>query len=289
MKLKNYRPIDYLVTFYILFNLFFFIFGWAKIPNNYIHLTIFIGIGLFIFFINYFYKVSSKIMGFIRDWYQMPLFIYFFESTTLFNRIIFPNFIDHFFQKIDAFIFGYQPALVWGKTLDNFFWQELFHFAYFSYYLIPVLFLVIYFKNRELYIRFAFVVTFVFFVCYVTYNFLPVIGGRWWEMKANYPVLTIQYRYGIFTRIMAAIYRGTTHQGGAFPSSHVAVALASNIFAFKFKKWLGWCLIPITFLLTIATVHCHYHYFIDTIFGVVYGLFFYYLGMKIYYKFHKVA
>ncbi|MDY6915301.1 MAG: phosphatase PAP2 family protein, partial [Candidatus Cloacimonadota bacterium] len=119
---------------------------------------------------------------------------------------------------------------------------------------------------------------------YVTYMILPVIGGRWWEIMEGTEKLTTQMRHGIFTRIMALIYRGTTHQGGAFPSSHVAVAVVANLIAYFYNKKLGWSLFPLTFLLSISTVYCHYHYFIDTIFGLLYGIIFFFISIKLYGK-----
>jgi membrane-associated phospholipid phosphatase len=257
--------------------------GWNRVIRPHVHFPVFFGIGLFVFSTSKWYELKpNKWLRIVRDWYPVLLFVYFFEATTNMNHIVFSDFIDPFFQKIDARLFGYQPALVWGKVLDNYFWQELFHFAYFVYYLIPVLFVFLYLKNRQLYAMFSFTVTFVFFVCYLTYIFLPVIGGRWWEIKEGFPSITTEYRYGVFTRMMAWIYRVSVHRGGAFPSSHVAISIVANIIAFEYKKLVGWILLPVTILLAIATVHCHYHYFIDTIFGVFYGIGFYFLGLKLY-------
>jgi len=146
------------------------------------------------------------------------------------------------------------------------------------------LFIYFYIKDKQAHAKYIFTLSFIFIFCTFTYYFLPVIGGRWWEIMENYRKLTIEYRYGVFTRVMAFIYRNTHHQGGAFPSSHVAIAIGANLSAFNFNKLLGWILLPITILLSISTVYCHYHYFIDTIFGVIYGISFYYIGNTLYKK-----
>jgi membrane-associated phospholipid phosphatase len=289
MKFKKLRPIEIITLSYIVINLIIILGGWKKVINPHVHFPVFLGIGIVLLGINKWYEFKPyKWLMIVRDWYPVTLFVYLFEATSNLNRILFSDFIDPFFQRIDFWIFGNQPALVWGKVLDNYFWQELFHFAYFSYYLIPVLFIFVYLRDKELYLKLAFTITFTFFVCYLTYIFLPVIGGRWWEIMEGYPSLTTQYRYGIFTRIMAFIYSTTSHQGGAFPSSHVAVSIVANIIAFEYKKLVGWILVPVTILIAISTVHCHYHYFIDTIFGVLYGFGFYFLGLKLYRRMLKV-
>jgi len=278
----KFRSIDILTFLYILINLLYIIFGWNRVHNPQIHFPVFLLIGIVIFIL---IKTERKsvILRFLRDWYPVMAFLYFFEVTSALNNVIFPDFIDPFFQKLDFLIFGYQPALVWGTKLDSFWLQELMHFAYFCYYLmIPVLGFLLYFRKREAFHRFVFSISFLFYLCYLTFNVLPVIGGRALEGAT---ALTTEYRYGIFTRIMAFIYNNTTHLGGAFPSSHVAVAVGVTISALRNEKWFGWILIPITILLSISTIYCHYHYFIDTIAGLFFGIGIYYFGLKIYKRF----
>ena len=273
------RPIDIITFIYIIFNLLFILFGWGKIRNPIIHFGAFTFIGIVILGLMI-TSHKSRFLQFIRDWYPMFVLTYFFEATSAMNLVIFHDFIDGFFQRIDFAIFGYQPARIWGIKFNDFFFQELFHFAYFSYYIMfPFLAFLLYFKHRKAFHHFVFIISFVFYICYITYNFLPVIGGRFWESTLE---LTKIYRFGIFTTIMAFIYNITTHFGGAFPSSHVAMAVAVTISALRNERWLGYIYVPITILLSISTVYCHYHYFIDTIAGIAYGIGFYYLALKLY-------
>ncbi|MCF7920292.1 MAG: phosphatase PAP2 family protein [Candidatus Cloacimonetes bacterium] len=288
MKRKsNYRPIDYLVLIYCILNILYIFLGiilhgagseFLHQPLK--HLAIFCGIILLVVCLERWEQhKEGRFISLLRDWYAITLFLYFFEATSALNRTIFPEFIDGFFMRIDALIFGYQPALEWGLKHDSWFLSELFHFAYFSYYLMGVFYLFVYLKKRELFLRYAFQLAFVFFVCYLTFNVLPVVGGRNLEGMMK---LAETYRHGPFTHVMAFIYRMSPHKGGAFPSSHVAVALVVNLSAFHYRKQTGWLLLPLVTLLTISTVYCHYHYFIDTIFGLLYGLGFYYLSGRIY-------
>jgi membrane-associated phospholipid phosphatase len=277
------RPTDIISIYFSLFSALLVIFFWNRIDRPALHLIVFIIVAIFAYYIEQIYKNNNNnFIRIIRDWYSLPFIIHLFEASSDMNKIIFPEFVDHFFQNIDIAIFGYHPALIWGKVLDNYFWQELFHFAYFAYYLFILMFVYFYIKNKQAFARYMFTLLFIFIFCTITYYLLPVIGGRWWEIMENHQKLTIEYRYGIFTRIMAYIYRNTEHQGGAFPSSHVAIAIGVNLSAFNFKKFIGWIIFPITFLLAISTVYCHYHYFIDTIFGIFYGVFFYFLGNRFY-------
>ena len=149
-------------------------------------------------------------------------------------------------QKIEAAIFGYQPALVWGTKYSNYFLQEFFHFWYLSFYIMIIGVGIIFYKNnRDNFHRYYFAVIFVFFSSYVFYYFVPVVGGRFWPETL---ALSKLYRYGIFTRIMAFVYNRTGHWGGAIPSSHVAVAVAVTAASFRIiKTWAGSCVVTAIF------------------------------------------
>jgi membrane-associated phospholipid phosphatase len=45
-----------------------------------------------------------------------------------------------------------------------------------------------------------------------------------------------------------------------------------TIAAFKYTKWGGYLFGLITIFLTIATVYCHYHWFIDAVAGIFTGI-----------------
>jgi membrane-associated phospholipid phosphatase len=286
-KIKLLQPIDILIIIYGILNIVYILLGiilhGASSPRMHDplkHLAIFSGIIVFVIILKSIYrKHPAGFWEVFKDWYIILFFVYFFETTSALNTIIFPEFLDEFFLKIDQSIFGYQPAVEWGKRLDNWLVSEILHLAYFSYYISGFFFLAVYLKNRSRFRLYAFNLAFVFFLCYFTYNILPVVGGRYLPGMME---LTQTYRYGLFTRIMAFIYNHTPHLGGAFPSSHVAIAIVVNLCAFDYNKKAGWVILPVVILLTISTVYCHYHYFIDTVFGIIYGIAFYYLGKKIY-------
>jgi len=288
LKKRNLlQAIDILVIIYSLINIIYILTGIAlhgvaseRMHDPLKHLIIFGSLIVFILVLSRIYhKFPNKFWGLVRDWYVLLLFLYFFEATSAVNKIVFADFLDPFFQKIDYAFFGYQPGSEWEGMLGGYLINEILHFAYFCYYLMGVFYLAVYIKSQELFRRYAFILSFVFFICYLIFNLLPVVGGRFLPgmMEA-----TQTYQHGPFTHIMAYIYNNTPHLGGAFPSSHVAIAVTVNISAFKYNKITGWLILPIVFLLTISTVYCHYHYFIDTIFGVIFGIGFYFLGNKLY-------
>jgi membrane-associated phospholipid phosphatase len=115
------------------------------------------------------------------------------------------------------------------------------------------------------------------------YTLFPVIGGRYFSSAME---ICTTYRYGLFTRAMALIYTLSPHHGGAFPSSHVAIAIICNIALGQYRPRYGWYLLPVTILLCVSTVYCHYHYAVDVAAGVVSGFGLSVLSSRIYVKRH---
>jgi len=108
---------------------------------------------------------------------------------------------------------------------------------------------------------------------------LPVVGGRIYPEAHE---LTETYRHGLFTHTMVYIYKMNEHWGGAFPSSHVAVALTLTMIGFRYFRKFAWILLINTIFLSISTVYCHYHYFVDVIFGYIVGVIFFGISEFIY-------
>jgi len=280
---------DILTFVYLLINILYVLIGYKRVDHPQTLLVTLFSILVAMFVIAFYDQQLSikpkrlvyRLTHFVHLWYAPIMYGYFFEATSRVNRVIFKDFLDHIFQKWDFLIFGYQPAMHWGTVWDWYWLQELLHFSYFAYYLMifGVPFYIYFRKKEEIFKRLVFNITFVFYCCYLIYMILPVIGGRALEGAFD---LTIEYRYGIFTHIMAFIYRSTPHLGGAFPSSHVAIALTICLISMRYYKYLPYVLFPITFLLAVSTVYCHYHYFVDTIAGVFCGLIFFYFSEKLY-------
>jgi membrane-associated phospholipid phosphatase len=294
----RFKPIDLITLAFCAWMLLLISIGWNRVHHPVTHflnyLTIFAAI-LGLMWLTEIMKVYAdkegtgkaviiayKVMTFLRSYYPVLLFLYFFESVSATNRVFFHDWLDPFFLKIDRSIFGYLPSMEWGIRHNNIWLKELFHFAYFCYYPmiigLPVLF---YLKRRKAIDEVVFVLSFVFYICYFIYSWLPVIGGRFFPLAMQF---TRQSDGGIFTAIMAHIYIYSPHLGGAFPSSHIAIALVLSMLAYKYFRKLGYILLGITFFLSIATVYCHYHWFIDAVFGILTGLMGYWLAQVVFAK-----
>ena len=285
--------IDLITLIFCGWILLYMCFGITRSPEVIKHIPVYLAIFVGVLFLAWLQKQPGwsydpqnpsnryQILSFFRGLYPVLLFGYFYTSGHAFNRIIFRDWLDPFFMGIDQFIFGYLPSLVWGKLYSYWAIQELFHFAYFCYYpMIAGIPIYLYFTQKDAFREVIFNLTFVFYCCYTIYSVLPVIGGRFLPEAM---ALTKTYRGGPFTHIMVFIYRTSNHLGGAFPSSHIAVAIVLTISALKYIRPLGYICTVITFFLSLATVYCHYHWFIDAVFGILTGIAGYYLANWTYY------
>jgi membrane-associated phospholipid phosphatase len=285
------KPIDRITLIFCVWMLLLISIGWNRVHNPLTHfiayLSIVTGILALIWFTEFMRQFAKpencpneacKIMrpkvynavAFVRSYYPVLLYLYFFESVSATNMVFWSDWLDPFFRRIDFSIFGYLPSMEWGLRFTNIWLSEWLYFSYFSYYLMIIgLPVIIYIKRRHALDEVIFVLSFVFYFCYFIFSWLPVIGGRFIPLAME---MTVQPHGGLFSSIMASIYTNSPHLGGAFPSSHIAIALVLSMLATKYFRCLGYAFLFVTAFLALSTVYCHYHWFIDAVFGILTGL-----------------
>jgi membrane-associated phospholipid phosphatase len=176
---------------------------------------------------------------------------------------------DALVQRWELLVFGGQISRDWWQSSPSRFWSTTFHAAYLSYYLIisaPAL----YFAWRgdlQAVRRFVLVVIATFVLCYLAFIFFPVAGPYYqfarpeqWFID-NLPArLTYE-----------ALATGSSY-GAAFPSSHVAAAVAATLAAARSSRRLGMVLLVPTMLMAVGVVYCQMHYGVDAFAGLMVGL-----------------
>jgi len=175
---------------------------------------------------------------------------------------------DQLIERWELALFGFEPSRDWWQAAPSRFWSTLLHTAYLSYYLIlavPAVWLV---ARGDLAAvrRFVLSVMLAFIACYVFFLFYPVAGPYY-----TYPRPTGLFVDNAAARMVyATLARGSSY-GAAFPSSHVAAALAATIAGWQGSRRLGILLAVPTALLTISVVYCQMHYAVDALAGLAVG------------------
>jgi len=225
----------------------------------------------------------GRVLDFLRHFYPVLIYTAFFIETGLLNRMFFKDYLDPLIARWEQQIFGCQPSVLFMEKLPWLAVSELVYASYFSYYIMIVgVGLALFLRNRRQFFHYVSVVSFLFYVCYLTYIILPVIGSRAFFRQVDGYALpeatqqlatTDQYpaavQTGVFFQIMKWIYREFEAPGAAFPSSHVAVALCTVFFSFLYLRRIRYLHLVIAVLLCISTVYCRYHYVVDVIAGLV--------------------
>ena len=175
---------------------------------------------------------------------------------------------DALIERWELALFGFEPSRDWWQGAPSRFWSTLLHAAYLSYYLIlsvPAVWLVAR-GNHAAVRRFVLSVMLAFIACYLFFLFYPVAGPYY-----TYPRPTGAFVDNITARMVyATLARGSSY-GAAFPSSHVAAALAATIATWAASRRLGAVLALATALLTVSVVYCQMHYAVDAVAGLAVG------------------
>jgi membrane-associated phospholipid phosphatase len=246
---------------------------------------------------------SGKGLDFLRHFYPVLLYTAFFRETGAVNRIFFTEYLDPMVIHWEQALFGGQPAVWFMEKLPYLWVSEIFYAAYFSYYvMITGLGIALFIRDRRQFFHYVSVVSFLFYVCYLLYDVLPVIGPRvfFWEIEGyklpdavqqfattdTYPAAV---QSGVFYRLMAWIYRVFESPGAALPSSHVAVAICTVYFSFRYLPRIRHVHLVIAILLCGATVYCRYHYVVDVFAGILTAALLIPLGNWLYWKFETHA
>ncbi|MGC2529321.1 MAG: phosphatase PAP2 family protein, partial [Candidatus Acidiferrum sp.] len=67
-------------------------------------------------------------------------------------------------------------------------------------------------------------------------------------------------------------------RGAAFPSEHVAGAVAATWGAWRHRRWLFWVMVPLVACMCVSTVWGRYHYVADIFGGMITGTLGYVIG-----------
>jgi membrane-associated phospholipid phosphatase len=171
-------------------------------------------------------------------------------------------------QSLELALFGGQPSRDWWRQHPDAFWSTVLHAAYFVYYVIVPVPLILFLVRRQAAVltRYLDGVIATFLFCYVWYILVPVAGPYYefarptGEFVANAPARLVY----------ATLGRGSAF-GAAFPSSHVAATVAALIGTWRGAPRLAAILLIPTLLLTVGVVYCQMHYAVDSIAGVLVG------------------
>ncbi len=220
----------------------------------------------------------EKIWKFIRYWYIVIALPFLYWDVGSFLHLVTGREFDPLILGLEQKLFGELPNLAIQNYVHPFL-TEIMQISYSIYWItIPLGTAVFYFRKeyRSLeyllqYISLTFIISYFFFI------FIPVAGPRFFLADQ----LVVPYDGIFFTGILRNFMTRVGYRGGAFPSSHVGVAVVILIYVWHFKpKMAVRVFLPLVVALSLATVYGQYHYLTDVVFGLMMGFTIGFLGAR---------
>jgi membrane-associated phospholipid phosphatase len=261
--LKYLSPLDIGTILYILFSGIYMLIGSSHLTNMLPHFALRIIILVLIALLIYAkIKFPNKIILLVKNTYPLLFLSFFYTETSYLKNILFSTNLDLYFSHAEQYFWGCQPSMAFAGFMPQNWFNEWMNICYFSYYFLTlVICITLYILEREKSYKGIFIVVFSFYMYYTIYDFLPVVGPQFYfdTMRSSG---TPPYFFG---KIMRYILLNMEEPTGAFPSSHVGIALILSYVAYKDLKKVFYISFPFILGICFATVYLKAHYLLDVL------------------------
>jgi membrane-associated phospholipid phosphatase len=220
--------------------------------------------------------VASKFWHFWRQWYPHLFFLFCFEEMGKLVHLVNPGWEDAKLIAFDQWLTGVNPSL-WLERFAHPALNEFMQFAYFTYFLFLLILGAILYCQRD-YKSYWAVMTYSaigYGFGYVIAMIFPV-QSPWFTLAGQWHG---ELTGGPFTALINLIEKCGRVHGAAFPSQHVAGAMAALWGAWRHRRWLFWIFLPFVACMCVSTVYVRNHYVADVLGGLVTGTLGYVVGL----------
>lgn len=211
-----------------------------------------------------------RITRVVGDWYTLLLIPALYTELAVLNVAVFHGrYFDATVLRWEAAVFGGQPSRELAQVLPSLALSEFLHAAYLSYYAIiygPPLYLYLR-GRRAAHQQMVFTLMLTFFAHYLFFIYFPVQGPRY-----LFPAPGGGLAGGGFYNLTHQLLETGSARGAAFPSSHVGVAFAQSAFTWTVLPLVGPLLVVMSSALALGAVYGGFHYAIDVVCGLIFGL-----------------
>jgi len=221
---------------------------------------------------------SSKFWHFWRHWYPHLFFVFCFEEMRWLVHLVTPGWEDAKLLAFDRWLTGVTPTL-WFEHLARPALTEFMEFSYFTYFVYLLILGGVLYYRREWENYWA-VMTYSavgYVLGYVAAMLFPV-ESPWFTLACQWHT---ELTGGLFTALIHLIEKYGRVHGAAFPSQHVAGAVAALWGAWRHRRWLFWTFLPFVACMCVSTVYVRNHYVADVLGGLVTGTLGYFLGCRV--------
>lgn len=213
-------------------------------------------------------KHANRVLHWVRHWYPLALFLFFFEELHHLVHLIFPVWFDRGLMQFDYAVLGAHPT-VWLEQFASPALNDAMQFAYMTYYFYTVLIGgVLYWRKQwEAFWQVMTATALAYYLGYAISVLFPIEGPYHTLAALQRGELT----GGFFTAVMNVVEGFGRVHGAAFPSAHVSGATVALLGAWRYRRALFWLFLPFYLAMLVSTVYGRYHYVADVLAGIVVG------------------
>jgi membrane-associated phospholipid phosphatase len=219
--------------------------------------------------------VAQKFLHFWRHWYPHLYFLFCFEELGRLVHLVQPGWQDAKLIAFDHWLTGVHPT-VWLEQFATPARNDFMQFVYLTYftYLLVVGGVLYYRRDWRgywsvmTYSAVGYAIGYVIAICFP-------IESPWFSMVGAWHG---ELRGGAATSVINFIEHYGRVRGAAFPSEHVAGAVAATWGAWRHRKWLFWVMLPLVACMCVSTIWGRYHYVADVFAGMITGTLGYVVG-----------
>jgi membrane-associated phospholipid phosphatase len=228
-------------------------------------------------------RTDNVAIHFLRCWYPLAAYLFFFEELGALVHLVFPGWFDAWLVRFDFRLFGVHPS-VWLSQFANPALNDYMQFAYMTYFLYLVM------LPFTLYVRREWSAFWTLMVSTAVANYLVYLIAIFFPVESPFYTLANLQRValtgGRVTALMNLIERYGRVHGAAFPSDHVAASTVAMLCSWRYCRWLFWLCLPFYISMMVATVYGRYHYVADVFGGLAMGGIGYFVGRTLMRRFH---
>ncbi|MGC1620052.1 MAG: phosphatase PAP2 family protein [Candidatus Acidiferrum sp.] len=218
---------------------------------------------------------TQRFWHFWRHWYPHLYFLFCFEELGWLVHLVQPGWQDAKLIAFDHGLTGVHPT-VWLEQFATPARNDFMQFVYLTYftYLLVVGGILYYRRDWRGYWSVMTYSAVGYAIGYVIAIFFP-IESPWFSMAGAWhgPL-----QGGPATAAINFIEHYGRVRGAAFPSEHVAGAVAATWGAWRHRRWLFWAMLPLVLCMCVSTIWGRYHYLADIFGGIITGTLGYVIG-----------
>ncbi|MBM3286771.1 MAG: hypothetical protein FJY88_05400 [Candidatus Eisenbacteria bacterium] len=266
-RLRGYTPMDILAAIYLTVTGIILAIGHDRVNGGGTYLLIHLGLLAATLLMRFVPRRGHILLMFFRDSYALWLLAFFYREVGVLDRIIWSGFFDAQVLQWEKAVFGLFPSVFLRDWIPSRALDEFLHFSYIMYYLlVPIVGFWLYLKGREEVCRvFASTMLLTFFTCYLIFIFFPVAGPYYvFPREASIS--------GFFPPLVHRVLESGASKGAAFPSSHVAGAVAVFCVTLRFERELSLLMGTLALGIFLGTVYGGFHYGVDALAGLALGV-----------------